>query len=148
VKKGSFFVSIKTEKEAQCKGKCVLIKSETTNALICTGGFLFSMTQKITSLAANNWMEIGTQGSTGYRIPVKSEIFQGVKERIQTYIDAKKPFTVILNGHAFKSSLPTIDLTKITKMTLFEDVVINYYVGTLTPKRQDKAGLRLEIDTE
>jgi hypothetical protein len=103
---------------------------------------------KMSSLAANNWMEIGSQGSTGYRIPVKSEIFQGVKERIQTYIDAKKPFTVILNGHPFKSSIPTIDLTKITKMNLFEDVVIYYYEGTLTPKRQDKAGLRLEIDTE
>lgn len=104
--------------------------------------------EKMSSLAANNWMEIGSQGSTGYRIPVKSEIFQGVKERIQTYIDAKKPFTVIVNGHPFKSSIPTIDITKITKMTLFEDVVIYYHEGTLTPKRQDKAGLRLEIDTE
>jgi len=104
--------------------------------------------EKMSSLAANNWMEIGSQGSTGYRIPVKSEIFQGVKERIQTYIDAKKPFTVIVNGHPFKSSIPAIDITKITKMTLFEDVVIYYYEGTLTPKRQDKAGLRLEIDTE
>ena len=103
---------------------------------------------KMSALAANNWMEIGSQGSTGYRIPVKSEIFQGVKERIQTYIDAKKPFTVIVNGHPFKSSLPAIDLAKITKMNLFEDMVIYYYEGTLTPKRQDKAGLRLEIDTE
>jgi beta-lactamase regulating signal transducer with metallopeptidase domain len=104
--------------------------------------------EKMSALAANNWMEIGSQGSTGYRIPVKSEIFQGVKERIQTYIDAKKPFTVIVNGHPFKSSLPAIDLAKITKMNLFEDMVIYYYEGTLTPKRQDKAGLRLEIDTE
>jgi hypothetical protein len=103
---------------------------------------------KMSALAANNWMEIGSQGSTGYRIPVKSEIFQGIKERIQTYIDAKKPFTVIVNGQPFKSSIPTIDITKITKMNLFEDVVIYYYEGTLTPKRQDKASLRLEIDTE
>jgi len=104
--------------------------------------------EKMSSLAANNWMEIGSQGSTGYRIPVKSEIFQGIKERIQTYIDAKKPFTVIVNGQPFKSSIPTIDITKITKMNLFEDVVIYYYEGTHTPKRQDKASLRLEIDTE
>lgn len=103
---------------------------------------------QLEKLAANHWVNTDGQGSTGYRIPVKPEIWSSIEERIKAYKEANKSYEVILNGLIFQSTLPQIDLTKIKKMTLYEKFKTEYVEGTLKVKNTERVGLRLEIETE
>jgi hypothetical protein len=99
-------------------------------------------------LAENNWMEIAGTGSTSYRIPLTKQYVQTIKDQVQAYIDARKDFTVVLNGKTLNSTLPDLDTTQIKKMVVSEQTRNHYMKGTPIVERQEKIGLKLEIDTK
>ncbi|WP_421797338.1 M56 family metallopeptidase [Haliscomenobacter sp.] len=99
-------------------------------------------------LASKNWIVYNSNSSTTYRMPVKEDSWSRVKKQIQAMVAEGKPYAVIVNGYTYQSELPSIELSKIAKMIVYDEMKTEYIEGTLNVKKYEKSGLRVEITLE
>lgn len=99
-------------------------------------------------LASKNWIVSNANGSTTYRMPVKDDAWSRVKKQVQSIATEGKSYVVIVNGYTYQSELPSIELSKITKMIVYNETTTEYIEGTLNVKKHEQSGLRVEITTE
>lgn len=104
--------------------------------------------ERLKYLASKNWIVSNSNSSTTYRMPVKEDTWSRVKKQVQALVAEGKPYAVIVNGYTYQSELPRIELSKIAKMIVYDEMKTEYIEGTLNVKKHEKSGLRVEITLE